>query len=214
ADANGDGERAIAAAERLVALEPTREDRERTALMLFARHKGREAALSRARQFTDLLRSELGVSPEAATRALIDAIKRGDFEPAHAFNREQPAAQGMANRVSWRDGGPRPRRCERASRVPAPALLTATQAPRNTAPATPPFWRRQPLAAASAVIAFLAVGTIVALGLANPPKLWSPQTDPQRSQALVVLPFSLANSRQPDDPAVAPVLTRHPIRYP
>src|SRR5262245_42499927 len=84
ADANGDGDRAIAAAERLVALEPTREDRERTALMLFARHKGREAALSRARQFTDLLRSELGVSPEAATRALIDAIKRGDFEPAHA----------------------------------------------------------------------------------------------------------------------------------
>src|SRR5262249_30282639 len=32
ADANGDGERAIAAAERLVALEPTREDRQRTAL--------------------------------------------------------------------------------------------------------------------------------------------------------------------------------------
>ena len=34
ADANGDGERAIAAAERLVALEPTREDRQRTALKL------------------------------------------------------------------------------------------------------------------------------------------------------------------------------------
>jgi DNA-binding SARP family transcriptional activator len=50
ADANGDGERAIAAAEWLVALEPTREDRQRTALMLFARHEGREAALSRAKR--------------------------------------------------------------------------------------------------------------------------------------------------------------------
>src|SRR5262249_33395358 len=36
ADATGDGERAIAAAERLVALEPTREDRQRIALKLFA----------------------------------------------------------------------------------------------------------------------------------------------------------------------------------
>ena len=85
----GDGERAIAAAERLIALEPTREDRQRTALQLFARYKGRDAALSRAKLLTDLLRSELGVAPEAATRALIDAIKRGDFEPAHVANREQ-----------------------------------------------------------------------------------------------------------------------------
>src|SRR5262249_47022308 len=77
ADANGDGARAIAAAERLLALEPTREDRQRTALKLYARHRGRDAALSRAKLLADLLRSELGVAPEAATRALIDAIKRG-----------------------------------------------------------------------------------------------------------------------------------------
>ena len=81
ADANGDGERAIAAAERLIALEPTREDRQRHALTLFARHRGRDAALSRAKILTDLLRSELGVAPEPATGALIDAIKRGDFSP-------------------------------------------------------------------------------------------------------------------------------------
>ena len=56
ADANGDGERAIAAAERLVALEPTREDRQRTALMLFARYKGREAALSRSDRWARGLR--------------------------------------------------------------------------------------------------------------------------------------------------------------
>jgi DNA-binding SARP family transcriptional activator/TolB-like protein/Tfp pilus assembly protein PilF len=213
ADTNGDGERAIAAAEHLVALEPTREDRQRTALMLFARYKGREAALSRARQFTDLLRSELGVPPEAATRALIDAIKRGDFEPAHAPNRAQPAAQSVVKLVSLPDKVPRSPPCEEAASVPAPAVLAAAPTPRNTPSATPPFWRRQPLAAASLIIAFLAIGTIVALGLANAPKLRSPQTDLQRSQALVVLPFAVDNSAQPDDPAFARVLTHNLIGY-
>src|SRR5262245_7481238 len=142
ADANGDGNRAIAAAERLVALEPTREDRQRTALVLFARYKGHEAALSRARQLTDLLRSELGVSPEAATRALIDAIKRGDFKPAHADNREEPAAQSVVKPISLPNPAAHslPVRDE-ASSVPASNALTATQAFRNAVPATLPFWR-------------------------------------------------------------------------
>src|SRR5215813_2170020 len=213
ADATGDGERAIAAAERLVALEPTREDRQRTALKLFARHKGREAALSRAKLFIELLRSDLGVSPEAATRGLIDAIKRGDFELAHAPNRAQPAAQSVVKLVSLPDRVPLSLPCEKASSVPAPAVLTAAQTPRNTAPANPPFWRRQPLAAACVIIAFLAIGTIVALGVASAPKLWSPQTDLQRSQALVVLPFAVDNSGQPDDPAFARVLTHNLIGY-
>jgi DNA-binding SARP family transcriptional activator/TolB-like protein len=213
ADANGDGERAISAAERLVALEPTREDRQRTALMLFARHEGREAALSRAKRLTDLLRSDLGVSPQAATRALIDAIKRGDFESAHAPTREQPAARSVVKLVSLPDRVPPSLPGEKAASVPAPAVLTAAPASRNTTPANPPFWRRWPLAAACAIIAFLAMGTIVALGVASAPKLWSPQTDLQRSQALVVLPFAVDNSGQPDDPAFARVLTHNLIGY-
>src|SRR6266545_38345 len=138
ADANGDDDRAIAAAERLVALEPTREDRQRTALELLARHRGREAALSRAKLFTDLLRNELGVSPEPATRALIDAIKRGDFEQAHARHRAKPAAQRVVKPISLPDPAPHllPVR-EKTSPVPAPAVLTVAQAPRNTAPAIP-----------------------------------------------------------------------------
>src|ERR1700688_1484308 len=96
ADAKGDGEGAIAAAERLIALEPTREDRQRTALTLFARYKGRDAALSRAKLLTDLLRSELGVAPEPATRTLIDAIKRGDFAPAPSADRHQAPAPSFA----------------------------------------------------------------------------------------------------------------------
>jgi DNA-binding SARP family transcriptional activator/TolB-like protein len=213
ADANGDGERAMAAAERLVALEPTREDRQRTALMLFARHEGREAALSRAKRLTDLLRSELGVSPEAATRALIDAIKRGDFESAHAPDLGRLAVQSVAKPAGLPETAPIALALSetKASPVSSPILLPAEQAPRNTAPANPPFWRRQPLAAACAIIAFLAMGTIVALGVA--PKLWSPQTDLQRSQALVVLPFAVDNSGQPDDPAFARVLTHNLIGY-
>ena len=103
ADATGDIENAIAAAERLIALEPTREDRQRIALTLFARHKGRDAALSRAKMLTDLLRNELGIAPEPATRALIDAIKRGDFEPAQLANREESASENLANPVSVPD---------------------------------------------------------------------------------------------------------------
>jgi TolB-like protein len=57
------------------------------------------------------------------------------------------------------------------------------------------------------------MGTIVALGVASAPKLWSPQTDLQRSQALVVLPFAVDNSGQPDDPAFARVLTHNLIGY-
>ena len=106
ADAKGDGEGAIAAAERLIALEPTREDRQRIALQLFACYRGCDAALSRAKLLTDLLRTELGVAPEAATRALIDAIKRGDFEPTHVADREQSPAQSLTDPVSLPDTMP------------------------------------------------------------------------------------------------------------
>jgi DNA-binding SARP family transcriptional activator len=145
ADANGDGERAIAAAERLVALEPTREDRQRTALKLFARHKGREAALSRAKLLTDLLRSDLGVSPEAATRALIDAIKRGDFEPAHAPDLERLAVQSVAKPAGLPDAAPialAPSETK-ASPLSIPIARTAEQAPhKTTVLASPAVCRR------------------------------------------------------------------------
>src|SRR6516162_7631329 len=215
ADANGDGERAIAAAERLVALAPTREDRQRTALKLLARHEVRETALSRAKLLTDLLRSDLGVSPEAGARALIDAIKRGDFEPAHAPDLERLAVRSVAKPAGLPDEAPiafAPSETK-ASPVSIPIALMAEQAPRKTVPATLPFWHRRRFAAAWVTIVLLAIGTSVVLGVANAPKLWSPQTDLQRSQALVVLPFAADNSGQPDDPAFARVLTHNLIGY-
>jgi DNA-binding SARP family transcriptional activator/TolB-like protein len=211
ADAVGDGERAVAAAERLVALEPTREDRQRTALKLFARHKGREAALSRAKLLTELLRSELGVAPEGATRALIEAIKRGDLGPAHVRNGEEPPRQRVAEPVgAAQPAAPSPPvPVEAACR---PTSIIAAQPPRSTVPVTSPVWRRRPLAAA-AVIAGLAIGTILALGLAIAPKLSPPLAELRESQAIAVLPFAVDASGGPDDPALARLLTHNLIGY-
>lgn len=77
---------AIAFVERLVAIDPLREDRRRYALMLYARHRGRNEALSHAAALADLLRRELGAEPEPETRGLIEDIRSGAFGPA------QPAA--------------------------------------------------------------------------------------------------------------------------
>src|SRR5262249_123435 len=146
ADANGDGERAIAAAERLAALEPTREDLEQD-------------------------------SP----------------------NREQAPAQSVVKLV------PLPEPMPRSLPVPETAPLIPV-------PISQQFWRRQPLAAAGAIVAFLAIGTIAMLGLASAPKL--PQlADLRQSQGVVVLPFAVDNASQSDDPAFARVLPHDLIGY-
>jgi len=76
-EATGDGTRAIAAAERLVKLDGLREDSQRLLLRLYARYRGRDAALAHAKTVAALLRAELDADPEPATRALIDDVRRG-----------------------------------------------------------------------------------------------------------------------------------------
>jgi TolB-like protein len=66
---------AVAAAERLVALDPLNEGAQRQLLTLLWQHDGRDVALTRAADFGRLLHEELGVEPEAATRTLIDAMR-------------------------------------------------------------------------------------------------------------------------------------------
>src|SRR5262245_4809639 len=144
ADAAGDGERAIAAAERLVALDPTREDRQRVALKIVARHRGRAAALGRARQIKELLRSELAAAPEAATRALIDSIRNGAIAPVQV---EKPLAVPDAAAPPV------------AIAAPASALVPADDAQPAPIPATP-HWRRRPVAAALATMAAVSIGTV------------------------------------------------------
>lgn len=75
-DALGQGAEAIGTAERLVALDPLREDWQRLALRLCARYRGREAALAKAEDLVARLKSELDVVPSPATAALIEDIRR------------------------------------------------------------------------------------------------------------------------------------------
>ena len=215
ADANGDIESAIAAAERLIALEPTREDRQRIALTLYARHKGRDAALSRAKLLTDLLRNELGVAPEPATRALIDAVKRGDFEPDPQANRAQSASGNLANPVSVPDIEPGlPAAFEgKESSVAVPSELSLAPAPDNGARTTRPTWRRRPLAAASIAAGIFAFGAIAAFELAYGPKFLPANTHEQPGHVVAVLPFAADTPGQPDDPAFARTLTHGLIGY-
>jgi DNA-binding SARP family transcriptional activator/TolB-like protein len=215
ADANGDIDGAIAAAERLIALEPTREDRQRIALTLFARHKGRDAALSRAKMLTDLLRNELCVAPEPATRALIDAIKRGDFESAHLANRVRSPSESLASPVSVPDIKPAsPAASERmGSSVAVPSALSLAPAPGNAVRTTRPSWRRQPLAAASIAGGIFAIGAIAAFGLVYGPKLSPAMTNQQSGHVLAVLPFAADTPGQPDDSAFARTLTHGLIGY-
>jgi DNA-binding SARP family transcriptional activator/TolB-like protein len=215
ADAKDDGEAAIAAAERLIALEPTREDRQRIALTLLARHKGRDAALSRVKILTDLLRSELGVAPEPATRALIDAIKRGDFEPVHVKNREQSPAPSLAKPVSAPDSAPVPLTASerKESSVPVLSELTLAPAPGELVPTTRPSWRRRPLAAASIAAGIFAIGAIAVLGLVHGLKSSPAMTDRQPGHVIAVLPFAADAPGQLDDSAFARTLTHGLIGY-
>ena len=84
------GRQAVDAAEKLVALDPLREDYQRRQLTLYARYRGREAALAHAKALVGLLKRELDAEPEPATRALIDDIKRGAIAPQ----------ESLANRAS------------------------------------------------------------------------------------------------------------------
>lgn len=77
-----DGERAVTAAERLLALDPLREDWQRLALTLYARHRSKSEALAQAKAFAGLLQRELGVGLEKETRALIEKIRSGEIGPA------------------------------------------------------------------------------------------------------------------------------------
>jgi TolB-like protein len=73
----GDTGKAIAAAERLAAFDPLREDAHRLLMRLLAVAGRRSAALEQHARCVDILRRELGVAPEPATAELAEAIRGG-----------------------------------------------------------------------------------------------------------------------------------------
>jgi DNA-binding SARP family transcriptional activator/TolB-like protein/Tfp pilus assembly protein PilF len=97
--AAGDGGRAILALKRLIALDPGEEERHRRLISLEARFRGRDAALTRAKSLTAMLKRELDAEPEAATRALIAEI-RTSAEPQRPTARKEtvppPAVEATA----------------------------------------------------------------------------------------------------------------------
>jgi DNA-binding SARP family transcriptional activator/TolB-like protein len=173
-DECGAGESAVDSAERLVELEPTREDWQRTVLTMWARHRGREAALGRAKALTELLRHELGVAPDKETVALIKAIELGEIGPV-------AGSPPTAPEPIVDDGA-------------EPAVVTTEEAEIATPPILPepaslgaPQWNIR--AAAAAGLMLLVVS---ALGLST----WSRHSDLQRvaknaAIPVAVLPFTL-----------------------
>lgn len=80
--AAGEGADALLAGAALVELDPLNEAARRLELAIVARFSGAAAALKSYRRFVELLDSELGVEPEAETRALIARL--GDAQPDDA----------------------------------------------------------------------------------------------------------------------------------
>jgi TolB-like protein len=206
------------AAERLVALDPAREDRQRTVLLLCAQYTGREAALARAKAFTEWLRSELGVAPEPATRALIGKIERGDFEPAKTEVRPAPdtpsADAASAVEAAEPAEAAAPSLAPDATDVPSSHAedLPATELQSNAV--TSGIWRfwHQPTRAAMWAGAVLLIGVIVVAGLAGL-HFWPPRAGAPVSQGVAVLPFAADDPARSDDPAFARLLTHDLIGY-
>lgn len=74
-DNEADGERAIAAMERLVRIDPSEEDWHRRLLLLEAKHRGVDAAIARGKTLAAELKREIDVDPAPATLTLIQEIR-------------------------------------------------------------------------------------------------------------------------------------------
>ena len=104
-DAAGDGERAIQALERLIAIDPTEEERHRRLLLLEARYRGADAALARGKELAAMLKREVDAKLEPATTALLEDIRRQSQTAAHVGARlarsvdNRPAADVTPDRT-------------------------------------------------------------------------------------------------------------------
>jgi DNA-binding SARP family transcriptional activator/TolB-like protein len=94
------GDLAVDASERLVALDPLREDWQRRLLRVSARHRGGEVALVHAKKLVALLKKELDVEPESSTSELIEEIRRGAIEPARQAQAVALLAEGCGEPVA------------------------------------------------------------------------------------------------------------------
>ena len=188
-----DGERAVAAAERLLALDPLREDWQRLALTLYARYRGTSEALAQYEAFSSLLRRELDVAPERDTEALIGRIRNDKLAL--------------------------PREIERALHVPAAASGPPQDRP-IAAPAAQ-WFRLAAAAALAGVLVFGAISYRAApepsalapsASASLPPDAWHPpaalqSAGTQSIVALAVLPFAALGDTTASTQLVADMMT-------
>jgi TolB-like protein len=166
-DRMGRGAQAIATVERLLAFDPLREDRQRLALRLYARHRSQREALAQAQAFSDLLQRQLGVEPELQTQDLIEEIGRGAFAPAPP-RAATPQPNAVAPDIVATPVG------ETKIEDPAPHPLATQIAVSRLAGQWPTFWQppRRGLAAVAVTAASILLVGFAALFIgrsASPP---------------------------------------------
>jgi DNA-binding SARP family transcriptional activator len=83
-EARGDGERGLAYARRMLALDPAREQVHRHVMRLQLMSGNRTGALRAFELCERTLMAELGVAPAPETRALYEAARSGHSDPPHA----------------------------------------------------------------------------------------------------------------------------------
>ena len=108
----GDLAAAVGWARRRVGLEPLSEASHRELITLLALAGDRPAALTAAEAMSERLRRELGVPPSAASRTLVEDVRRGRGRTGRGF--AGAAAAGASGR-------PRPRAAPRGPRARARA---------------------------------------------------------------------------------------------
>jgi TolB-like protein/DNA-binding SARP family transcriptional activator len=138
-DAAGNGERAILALERLIAIDPVEEERHRRLLALEARYRGPDAALARAKEMAARLKREVDAEPEPATRALVEEIRTSA--------RRQPDLAHHAPTAALAATAVRPARTD--------------DSPVRVAPKPPVYRDRHIIAAAGLTLLLLVGGAIV-----------------------------------------------------
>lgn len=134
----GENDRAVAAAEQLVALDPSDEAAQRLLIGMLGRLRGRTAALAQADILRDYMRTEFGSGLEAETEQLIASLDTvaPPLSPARPTDREKPRAEAI-DASGRATANPAPASADRAD---CGAVLDA--APVDMILEQPAIWRR------------------------------------------------------------------------
>jgi adenylate cyclase len=180
--ASGESERAIEAGLRILRLEPLHEAAARSLMRLYAGSGRRATAVELYRTVSDSLKKELGVQPEAETRAVYAEIARGNEGQSAAIGDVESAAPTATPRSA-------PPATEHVVPLGAPAPAALQKVNRRKI-----GWLAGGLAGAAALaIAFFALGPSLAPAPTGRPATVVAAT-PTSAVALAVLPFANLSS--------------------